>query len=121
MKQVFEQDPDAAMMTFRGMMKRIIAMPGKLMFDGKDPDLFDHFATVAQRTGIYTVLDYAQITEHLLKTWGVAERQVSGKAARAQEYLCGLPKFYEGLAEKMGNDLAKLPKYPFSWIYDRVA
>src|SRR6478735_12759654 len=40
MKQVFEQDPDAAMMTFRGMMKRIIAMPGKLMFDGKDPDLF---------------------------------------------------------------------------------
>jgi acyl-[acyl-carrier-protein] desaturase len=121
MKQVFEQDPDAAMMTFRGMMKRIIAMPGKLMFDGKDPDLFDHFATVAQRTGIYTVLDYAQITEHLLETWGVAGRAVSGKAARAQEYLCGLPTFYEGLAEKMGNDLAKLPKYPFSWIYDRMA
>ena len=39
------------MMTFRGMMKRIIAMPGKLMFDGKDPDLFDHFATVAQTDG----------------------------------------------------------------------
>src|SRR5947207_1473097 len=72
MGRVFELDPDGAIAIFRSMMRRIIAMPGKLMFDGKDPDLFDHFAAVAQRTGIYTIRDYASITDHLLKTWNIA-------------------------------------------------
>ena len=50
MGRVFDEDPEGGMMTFRSMMRRIIVMPGRLMYDGKDPDLFDHFATVAQRT-----------------------------------------------------------------------
>jgi acyl-[acyl-carrier-protein] desaturase len=94
-------------------------MPGKLMYDGKDPTLFDHFATVAQRTGIYTVVDYAQILEHLLKTWRVADRQVSGKAARAQEYLCNLPKHYESIADRILETLEEQPPVAFSWIFDR--
>ncbi|HEX8524331.1 MAG TPA: acyl-ACP desaturase, partial [Tepidisphaeraceae bacterium] len=95
MSRVMDQDPAGGIMTFRSMMRRIIVMPGRLMYDGRDPDLFDHFATVAQRTRTYTVRDYAAITEHLLKTWRVAERQVSGNAARAQEYLCRLPATLE--------------------------
>src|SRR6185369_5624698 len=43
MSRVFDEDPEGGMMTFRSMMRRIIVMPGRLMFDGKDPDLFDHF------------------------------------------------------------------------------
>jgi acyl-[acyl-carrier-protein] desaturase len=121
MGRVMDEDPEGGLMTMRGMLRRIIAMPGKLMFDGKDPDLFDHFAVVAQRTGIYTVHDYAQITEHLLKTWRVAERVVSGKAARAQEYLCGLPAQFEAVAERMETALATQPRFTFSWIYDRTA
>jgi acyl-[acyl-carrier-protein] desaturase len=119
--RVMDMDPEGALITFRNMMRRIIAMPGKLMFDGKDPDLFDHFATVAQRTGIYTVRDYAAITDHLLKTWRVAERCVSGKAARAQEYLCELPRKYENLADTYEKELTSSPRFPFSWIYGRTA
>src|SRR5438552_10838954 len=51
MGRVMDEDPEGGILTFRAMMRRVIVMPGKLMFDGKDPDLFDHFATVAQRTG----------------------------------------------------------------------
>jgi acyl-[acyl-carrier-protein] desaturase len=120
MSRVMDEDPDGGMLTFRSMMRRIIAMPGRLMFDGKDPNLFDHFAAVAQRTRIYTIRDYAAITDHLLKTWRVAERCVTGKAARAQEYLCGLPRQYEEMAEKIELRLEAEPRYPFSWIYDRT-
>jgi len=70
------------------MFRRVIAMPGRLMNDGKDPDLFDHFAVVAQRIGVYTVEDYAAIVEHLVKTWDVAHRAVSGKAPEPREFLC---------------------------------
>ncbi len=121
MSRVMDEDPEGGLLTFRSMMRRIIAMPGRLMFDGKDPSLFDHFASVAQRTRIYTIRDYAAIADHLLKTWRVADRCVSGKAARAQEYLCGLPRQYEEMAQKIERKLEAEPRYPFSWIYDRVA
>jgi len=120
MSRVMDEDPEGGIMTFRSMMRKIIAMPGRLMFDGKDPDLFDHFATVAQRTEIYTVHDYAAITEHLLKTWRVAERKVSGKAARAQEYLCDLPKQCESMAERVEKKLETAARQPFSWVYGRT-
>jgi acyl-[acyl-carrier-protein] desaturase len=121
MGQVMEQDPEGGIMTFRNMMRRVIAMPGKLMFDGKDPELFDHFAAVAQREGIYTIRDYATITAHLLKVWDVAGRMVTGKAAKAQEYLCKLPEHYNSLAERVAEDLETQPRYPFSWIHGRTA
>ncbi|HEX8521918.1 MAG TPA: acyl-ACP desaturase [Tepidisphaeraceae bacterium] len=121
MSRVMDQDPAGGIMTFRSMMRRIIVMPGRLMYDGRDPDLFDHFATVAQRTRTYTVRDYAAITEHLLKTWRVAERQVSGNAARAQEYLCRLPDTFEKTAERVEQTLANQPRHAFSWIYGRKA
>lgn len=121
MARVMDEDPDGGIMTFRNLMRRIIVMPGKLMFDGKDPDLFDHFATVAQRTGIYTVRDYAAITDHLLKTWRVAERSVSGAAARAQDYLCELPRKFASLADRIDGQLESAPRHPFSWIYGRTA
>ena len=42
------------MITVMSMLRRVIAMPGRLMFDGRDHNLFDHFAAVAQRLGVYT-------------------------------------------------------------------
>jgi acyl-[acyl-carrier-protein] desaturase len=121
MARVMDEDPQGAIMTFRNLMRRIIAMPGKAMYDGKDPDLFDHFAAVAQRIGVYTVRDYAAIADHLLKTWRVADRRVSGMAARAQEYLCNLPRKYLSLAEAFENEVTDAPRHPFSWIFGRTA
>jgi acyl-[acyl-carrier-protein] desaturase len=120
MGRVFELDPEGALATCRSMFRKIIVMPGRRMYDGQDPDLFEHFAAVAQRLGVYTVRDYAAILTHLIQTWGIGKLSASGKAARAQEYLCGLPAQYEKLAERVGEDLGAAEKVKFSWIDGRA-
>jgi acyl-[acyl-carrier-protein] desaturase len=103
------------------MIRSLIAMPGRLMYDGHDPDLFDHFAVVAQKSNVYTIYDYASILMHLVQTWKIADRQVTGKAAKAQEYLCKQGERYSTLAEAVTEHLESQPKRPFSWIHNRKA
>jgi acyl-[acyl-carrier-protein] desaturase len=100
------------------MLKGLIAMPGSLMFDGKDPDLYDHFAAVTQRIGVYTLQDYAEIIGHLNKVWGVASHSLSDKAAKAQEYICRQPERYELLIGQVADRLAEQPPVQFSWVHD---
>jgi acyl-[acyl-carrier-protein] desaturase len=119
MGRVLDEDPQGGVSVIGAMLRRVIAMPGRLMFDGKDPDLFDHFAIVAQRLGVYTVDDYASIVEHLVSTWNIAGRSVTGKAARAQEFLCKHAERCRGAAAKTAEVIAKSPPVPFSWIFDR--
>jgi acyl-[acyl-carrier-protein] desaturase len=119
MGAVMEQDPEGAVIAFGTLLRRIIAMPGKLMFDGKDPDLFDNFSAVAQRLGLYTVRDYAAIVRHLTESWGVGGRRLSGKAARAQEFLCKHAERVEEMADQVAESLASAPAVRFSWINDR--
>jgi acyl-[acyl-carrier-protein] desaturase len=119
--EVMDRDPERAVLIFREMMKRIISMPGRLMYDGKDPNLFEHFAVVAQRMGVYTVHDYAGIIRHLVKVWDIAGRSLSGKAAKAQEFLCAQAERLENMAEMMAEDIARQPRIQFSWIHDRKA
>ncbi len=120
MREVMQRDPARGLVVFRDMMRRVIAMPGRNMTDGKDPDLFDRFATVAQRLGVYTALDYAEILEHLVETWDVAKLPVSGPAAEAQEFLCELGGRLEKLAEAVTRRSARQLPTPVSWIHDRV-
>ncbi len=117
---VMDVDPAGGIMAFREMMRGLIAMPGRLMYDGKDADLFDHFAVVAQRLGVYTVHDYAQIIEHLVKTWAIASRSVSGAAAKAQEYLCRQAERYISHADRIAEYQERLPPVTFSWIQGRA-
>src|SRR4051794_9046874 len=49
--QLMLRDPEGAVLAFRSMLKTNIDMPGRRMFDGNDPNLFDHFAVVSQRVG----------------------------------------------------------------------
>ena len=119
MGQVMDQDPDGGMITIASMLRRVIAMPGRQMFDGKDPDLVEHFAVVAQRLGVYTVDDYASIVEHLVSTWDLARRTVVGKAARMQEFLCKHAEKCRTVAAQTAQAVAKAPAVAFSWIYDR--
>jgi acyl-[acyl-carrier-protein] desaturase len=121
MSAVMEQDPEGGLIAFGTLLRKVVAMPGRLMFDGKDPDLFDHFSVVAQRLGVYTVADYAAIIRHLVDTWDVGARSVSGKAARSQEFLCKHAERVESQADRAAERLAAEPRYPFSWIHDRTA
>ncbi len=117
--QVMEQDPEAGILAFRAMLRGIIAMPGRRMFDGHDANLFDHFAVVSQRIGAYTALTYAQIIGHLVETWDVAGKSVVGKAARAQDYLCQQAERYENYAGEIADHLAKQPAVDFRWVHGR--
>ena len=119
MGRVLDLDPAGAIVAFRAMLRNLIAMPGRFMDDGRDPDLFDHFAIVAQRTGVYTVGDYASIVEHFVTTWNIAGRTVTGTAAQAQDDLCRQAERYARLAERTSATLQRQPRVAFSWIHDR--
>ncbi|MCC5828890.1 MAG: acyl-ACP desaturase [Phycisphaeraceae bacterium] len=121
MGAVMEQDPAGGTLATAGMLQRAIAMPGQMMFDGRDPDLFDHFAAVAQRLGVYTVLDYSAIVRHLVATWRIAEQSLSDHAAKAQEFLCRHAERLEMLADRVSERIERMPKVRFSWIQDRLA
>ena len=120
MTAVLEHDPAGGILAFRSMLRGRIAMPGRFMEDGRDPDLFDHFATVAQRTNVYTVRDYAAIIAHLVTAWDIAGRVVSGEAAQAQEEVCRQSERHLRLAERVSAALAKQPPRAFSWIRHRL-
>lgn len=121
MGEVMDRDPERGILIFRQMLRRIISMPGRLMDDGSGPDLFDRFATVAQRLNVYTAFDYASIVRHLVATWKVADRSVSGKAAAAQDFLCAQAERLESLAGHVTEEAAKQPPSRFSWIHGRKA
>jgi acyl-[acyl-carrier-protein] desaturase len=118
--KMMDADPDGGILAFREMMRGLIAMPGRLMYDGKDADLFDHFAVVAQRLEVYTVHDYAVIIQHLVKIWDIASRSVSGAAAKAQEYLCKQAERYLAHADRIADFQRRLPPVTFSWINGRA-
>jgi len=116
MQKIFEIDPREAICAFAAMMKRRIIMPAVLMRDAVEENLFVQFSRVAQRTGVYTARDYADIIENLVECWKVpALTGLSDLAAEAQDYLCTLSARFRALGERV---VAGEPAH-FSWIYGR--
>ncbi len=120
--RIIELDPSGALVAIARMFRTKIAMPARLMSDGSESNVFDQFTAVAQRLGVYTTRDYAQIIEHLVAYWKIPSlAALSDEAAQAQEYLCGLAPHYLRLAQKLEHRLATQPQAPCRWIIDRVA
>lgn len=125
--ELFQRDPDGAMLAFADMMRKQIVMPAHLMDDMKHGErnagrnLFADFSEVAESLGVYDANDYCDIMEHLVVRWEVGNKKVSGEAAEAQEYLCKLPERIRKLSERAAARKAKAKKNPvsFSWIFDR--
>jgi acyl-[acyl-carrier-protein] desaturase len=117
--EVMDRDPEGGVLAYRTMLRGKIAMPGKLMFDGHDPDLYDHYGTVTQRNGTYTFQDYGEIIRHLNEAWDVEHLSVSGKAAKAQDYICRQPERFSLLAGEVADRLAEQPRSHFAWIHGR--
>eukprot|EP00892_Ulva_mutabilis_P009159 jgi/Ulvmu1/6615/UM003_0252.1 len=126
--ELFVRDPDGAMLAFADMMRKQIVMPAHLMNDNEHGlkndgrSLFADFSDVAQRLGVYTAKDYADIMRHLVRRWGIAERSgLSGEAAKAQGYLVKLPDRIDRLSERaMARKSKGEPATgKFSWVYDR--
>jgi len=121
MGEVMKRDPNGGMLIFRDLMRGVIAMPGRNMNDGHDPDLFEHFAEVAQRIGVYTIHDYTDILNHLIAEWDVKNLPLSGEAADAQETLCKQAERLASMADLVTRKVARQPRNQFSWIYNRTA
>jgi acyl-[acyl-carrier-protein] desaturase len=126
--EILKRDPDGLLNVFGDMMREQIVMPAELMTDGKDPNLYENFSAVAQRLGVYTALDYADIIEHLVKTWDLENLDgLSSEGEKERDYLCKLPTRYRKLAERSMNKKKKAtedeeaPLQSFSWIYGRQA
>ena len=120
--EVLRVDTSRAVIAFAAMMRQKVAMPARLMSDGGEPDLFNRFAVVAQKSGVYTTRDYAQVIAHLVDCWGIGSLAgLSSEAARAQEYICGLAEHYLSKAERVEEVLARLEVEPFRWIFGRSA
>jgi acyl-[acyl-carrier-protein] desaturase len=116
MTKIFELDPAAAVQAFAKMMKSKIAMPALLMDDGKNKNLFSKFSLVAQKAGVYTAKDYAEIIGNLVAEWRIESLTgISDASAKAQDYLCGLSERYLKLAERVSFSGVE----KFSWLYER--
>ena len=101
-------------------MKQKISMPALLMSDGTQADLFSQFSIVAQRIGVYTIRDYAEVIEHLMNYWGIASMQgLSDEAEECQDYLCQLSGRFLAKAERIQEALRDFPREPFEWIFGR--
>ena len=118
--KIVEADAANAVIAFAFMMKQKIAMPALLMSDGTDRDLFNQFAVVAQRAGVYTIRDYAEVVKHLVDYWEIASiPNLSGEAAESRDYLCELSGHYLGKADRIQEALLDFPKESFEWILGR--
>nr|CAB3457530.1 unnamed protein product [Digitaria exilis] len=118
-----EADPDAVVRALAAVMRAKVTMPGELMADGRDGDLFGHFAAVAERAGVYTAADYGDMVEHFVRRWRVAEldQGLSGEGRRAQDYVCGLPRKIRRMEELAHDRAARMEaqSVSFSWVFDR--
>lgn len=121
-EKLLQVDPTGAMLAIADMMKKKITMPAHLMYDGEDPRLFEHFSAVAQRLGVYTADDYADILEALIKRWGLEKMEgLTGEGRRAQDFVCGLAPRIRKLQERAEDRAKKIGPHgvKFSWIFNR--
>ena len=119
-ERLFEIDPDATILALADMMRKKISMPAHLMFDGQDDNLFENYSTVAQRIGVYTAKDYADILEFLVGRWKVEKLTgLSGEGRKAQDFVCGLPPRIRRLEERAQGRVKQASTAPFSWVFGR--
>lgn len=121
-EKLLEVDPNGAMLAIADMMRKKITMPAHLMYDGQDINLFEHFSAVAQRLGVYTAHDYADILEFLIGRWKLEKMEgLNGDGRGAQDFVCRLPLRIRKLQERADERAKKLaPRgVKFSWIFNR--
>ena len=124
-EEILKRDPDGLLMVFGDMMRGQITMPAENMYDGKSTELYNDFSNIAQRIGVYTAIDYADIIEHLVKRWDLEHIDgLSSEAEKERDYLCKLPERYRKLAERSMNKKKKAgeadEKKPFAWLHGRA-
>ncbi|XP_042486970.1 stearoyl-[acyl-carrier-protein] 9-desaturase 6, chloroplastic-like [Macadamia integrifolia] len=121
-EKLLEMDPTDTMLAISDMMHKNITMPAHLMYDGEDPHLFHHFSAVAQRLGVYTAKDYADILDFLVGRWKLEKIEgLSSSGHQAQDFVCGLAPRLRKLQERADQRAHKMQpqNVRFSWIFNK--
>lgn len=116
MTQIFQVDPNEALLAFEDMMRKKIVMPAHFLREMgmQMGQTFGHFTDAAQRLGVYTAVDYVDIMKQLLADWQVESmRELNEAGEKARDYLMKLPDRLLRVAERMKNPSLE---YKFSWI-----
>jgi len=121
--KLLEVDPTGTVLAIAAMMRRKVTMPAMFMHDGHNPRLFDHFSSVAQRLGVYTAADYADILEYLVRRWRLEKLEgLTSEGREARDFLCRLPQRIRVFQERVEERAKKVKKHAtcqFSWIFNR--
>ncbi|KAL5560080.1 hypothetical protein UlMin_036291 [Ulmus minor] len=120
--KLFELDPNDMVLVLADMMRRQITMPAHLMYDGYDPNLFQHFCGVASRIGIYTATDYINNLEHFVAKWNIEKLTgLSSEGREAQDYVCGVAQRIKRIEERLTRKAQQETpmSFSFSWIFHR--
>ena len=116
--KIFELDPSEMMLAFEDMMRKKIVMPAHFMRQQgeKIGQTWTHFSDAAQRLGVYTSLDYANILDSLIKEWNIGNiGKLTDVAEKGRDYLMTLPERFKKISERVS---IKAPlEYKFNWIY----
>ena len=116
--KIFELDPSEMMLAFEDMMRKKIVMPAHFMRQQgeKIGQSWTHFSDAAQRLGVYTSMDYANILDSLIKEWNIGNIcKLTDVAEKGRDYLMTLPDRFKKISERVS---IKSPlDYKFNWIY----
>ncbi|MCF8214541.1 MAG: acyl-ACP desaturase [Chitinophagaceae bacterium] len=116
--KIFELDPSEMMLAFEDMMRKKIVMPAHFMRQQgeKIGQTWTHFSDAAQRLGVYTSMDYANILDSLIKEWNIGNIcNLTDVAEKGRDYLMTLPDRFKKISERVS---IKSPlDYKFNWIY----
>ena len=120
MEKLFELDPNETIMAFADVMRRKISMPGHLMYDGYDQNLFVNVSTVSSRIGAYSALDYIDVMEHFVNKWKVEKLTgLTSDGKKAQDFVCGLSQRMRKVEGRNEKKVREMQTIPFSWIFGR--
>ena len=120
LREVLQRDPSGGLEALEATLTHAIVMPARLMHDGHDRRLFERFADVGQRIGIYGPHDYAENLSQLIKTLGIETLQgLDERGEQARDVICALPARFHAMADAR-TQRAPRP-VPFAWIHGRRA
>ena len=116
-KVCLEKDPNGALLAMAEMLLSKIVMPARLMDDESGRDIFADYSIVAQKLGIYTTRDYAEMLLYLVEFWKLKQlKNLSSLAVQAQEKICKAADKYLRKAESLSEAIQSVQVKPFSWL-----
>lgn len=118
MEGIVESDPEGALGALRAALGRVV-MPAKNMSDGVTRQLFEKFADVGRKLGIYGLRDYADNVAGFVEELGLETLEgISSEAARHRDQICSLPERYRDQADIL--DSRRMRSLSLPWIHGRA-